>query len=120
MMNKRSRACGGRFRYYVDPKGERKSYITHAVKRTEIMRVEPLLEFIEELENVRKVVKCPYCGYEGSFRLLRTWKYRFYDVEMLECATCEGRFNYYLGASPKGKRFEFVIGIRPRTSGGAR
>ena len=90
------------------------------VKGTEIMRVEPLLEFVEESEDARKVAKRPYCGYEGNFRLLRTWKYRFYDDEMLERSRCEGGFNYHLGVSPKGKRFEFVIRIRPRASGDAR
>jgi len=35
-----------------------------------------LLEFIERLKSVRKAIKCPYCGYEGEFKLLKTWRYR--------------------------------------------
>ena len=63
---------------------------------------------------MRKVFKCPYCGYEGEFRLLRTWKFRFYDVKMLKCLGCERVFNHYYGISPAGKKSEFVIRIRPR------
>ena len=65
------------------------------------------------------MVKCPYCGYEENFRLLKTWKFRFYDVKMLECSRCGGRFNHYLGISPKNRRSEFVIKIKPRVRGGS-
>lgn len=58
--------------------------------------------------------RCPHCGYEGNFELLKTWKFRFYDVKMLACPNCNGVFNYYYGVSPKGRRSEFVIKIRPR------
>ncbi|MFP3319806.1 MAG: hypothetical protein RXO24_04540 [Acidilobus sp.] len=60
------------------------------------------------------MVKCPYCGYEGEFRVLRTWRFRFYNVSRMECPRCHGVFNYYQGVSPKGKRSEFVIRVRPR------
>jgi len=66
------------------------------------------------------VVKCPYCGYKGDFKPLKTWKFRFYDVKMLECSRCGGRFNHYFGVSPRGRCSEFVIRVRPRVSGGAR
>jgi len=66
------------------------------------------------------VVKCPYCGFEGGFKLLKTWRFGFYDVSMLECPKCGGRFNYYIGVTSEGKRSEFVIKVRPRASGGAR
>jgi hypothetical protein len=59
------------------------------------------------------LVKCPYCGYEGEFRVLKTWRFRFYSVSMMECPRCHGVFNYYQGVSPKGKRSEFVIMINP-------
>jgi len=55
------------------------------------------------------VVKCPYCGYEGEFRLLKTWKFRFYDIKMLECTSCKCVFNHYYGVSSTGKRSEFMI-----------
>jgi len=60
------------------------------------------------------VVKCPYCGFEGEFRLLKAWKFRFYDVKMLECLSCKRVFNHYYGVSRTGKRSEFVIRINPR------
>jgi uncharacterized Zn finger protein len=60
------------------------------------------------------LVKCPYCGYEGEFKLLKTWKFRFYEVKRLECPKCHGVFNHYQGSSPAGKKVEFVIRIRPR------
>jgi uncharacterized Zn finger protein len=60
------------------------------------------------------LVKCPYCGYEGEFRVLKTWRFRFYNVSMMECPRCHGVFNYYRGVSPKGKGSEFVIRVRPR------
>ncbi len=64
------------------------------------------------------MVKCPFCGYEGSvegFKRLRdSWRFRFYVVEMLECPKCHKIFNYYRGKSPKGKVSEFVIKVKPR------
>jgi uncharacterized C2H2 Zn-finger protein len=32
----------------------------------------------------------------------------------MECPRCHGVFNYYRDVSPKGKRSEFVIRVRPR------
>jgi len=64
------------------------------------------------------MVRCPFCGYEADlsqFKLLRDpWRFRFYEVKMLECPKCRGVFNYYSGVSPMGKRSEFVIRIKPR------
>ena len=60
------------------------------------------------------MVKCPYCGYEAEFRVLKTWHFGFYNVSRIECLRCHGVFNYYQGVSPKGKRSEFVIRVRPR------
>ena len=63
-------------------------------------------------------VRCPYCGYEASeagFKLVKgPWRFKYYAVKMLECPRCHGVFNYYSGVSPKGKRSEFVIRVRPR------
>ena len=67
---------------------------------------------------MRKVVKCPYCGYEGEFKPLKTWKFRFYEVKCLECPKCYGVFNHYQGLSPAGKMSEFVIRVKPRIRGG--
>jgi uncharacterized Zn finger protein len=56
--------------------------------------------------------KCPHCGYEGEFKLLKTWKYRWWDVYFYECPECHGRFASYL--DPDGKRKNFVILYKPR------
>jgi len=68
------------------------------------------------------MVRCPFCGYEADvsrFKLLRDpWRFRFYEVKMLECPKCRGIFNYYYGVSPRtGKVSEYVIKIRPRNRG---
>jgi len=61
------------------------------------------------------MVKCPYCSYEGEFKVLKQWKFRFYDVKYLQCPKCKGRFNHYIAMSPrKGKVSEFYIKIKPR------
>ena len=58
--------------------------------------------------------KCPYCGFGGEHRLLKTWKFRFYDVRKLKCPKCHGIFNRYYGVSPGGRVSEFVIRVKPR------
>jgi uncharacterized Zn finger protein len=59
-------------------------------------------------------LKCPYCGFEGEFRLLKTWRFRFYEVKRLKCSQCKGIFNHYYGTSPRGKTSQFVIRIKPK------
>jgi len=67
------------------------------------------------------LVKCPYCGYEGEFKILKSWKFRFYEVKRLECPKCHGIFNHYYGVTPKGKKLsEFVIRIKPKVKSGNR
>jgi uncharacterized Zn finger protein len=66
-------------------------------------------------ELVRAVVKCPHCGFENGFKVIKSWKFRFYDVRMLECLNCSGRFNHYVGISPRGRLSEFVIRVKPRS-----
>jgi hypothetical protein len=63
---------------------------------------------------VKALVKCPFCGSEGGFKELKSWKFRFYDVKLLQCSKCERKFNYYSGVSSKGRRSEFVIRIGQR------
>ena len=69
------------------------------------------------------MVKCPYRNYEADaseFKLLRDpWDFRFYTVKMLECPKCHNVFNYYFGTTPRGKKSEFVIRVKPRVFGGA-
>ena len=60
------------------------------------------------------MVKCSYCSYEGELKLLKTWKFRFYEVKRLECHKYHGVFSHYQETSPRGKKSEFVIRIKPR------
>jgi uncharacterized Zn finger protein len=39
-------------------------------------------------------VRCPYCGSEGGFKLLKTWKYSWWNVYLYECPKCNGGFEY--------------------------
>lgn len=56
------------------------------------------------------MVKCPFCGSEDGFKELKSWKFRFYDVKLLQCSKCGKKLNYYHGISPRtGKKSEFVI-----------
>ena len=59
------------------------------------------------------MVRCPYCSYEGEFKLLKTWGFRFYEVKRLECPGCRGVFNHYKGISPAGRESEFVVRVKP-------
>jgi len=61
------------------------------------------------------MVRCPYCGFQGNFKVLKTWRFLFYSVERLECLNCGGIFNHYHGTTPRGKDVEFTIKVKPRT-----
>jgi len=58
------------------------------------------------------VVKCPYCGHGGEFKLLKTWRYSWWDVYFYECPYCHGRFGSYV--DPMGKRKSFTVKFAPR------
>jgi DNA-directed RNA polymerase subunit RPC12/RpoP len=62
---------------------------------------------------VRKVAKCPYCGYEGEFKLLKTWRYRWWNVYFYECPKCNRRFRYQV--DPKGAKKSYVMKIGKRS-----
>lgn len=53
------------------------------------------------------MVKCLHCGYEGKFKLIRTWRYRWWDAYLYQCPNCGGRFRNYL--NPTGKYKNFII-----------
>ena len=38
---------------------------------------------------VNDVVKRPYCGFEGEFKVAKTWRFRFYDIERLQCSSSD-------------------------------
>ena len=56
--------------------------------------------------------KCPYCGFEGEFKVLKTWRFRFYEVKRLECPRCRRVFNHYQRVSPRGKKTELVVRVK--------
>jgi hypothetical protein len=58
----------------------------------------------------------PLLRLRGEFKLLKTWKFRFYEVKRLECPKCHGVFNHYKGINPTGKESEFVISVKPTSS----
>jgi len=58
------------------------------------------------------MVKCPFCGYEGEHRLLKTWKLRWWDVYLYQCPKCGGKFRYQV--DPTGKRRSFIMRLGRR------
>jgi len=60
-------------------------------------------------EWVVAVVKCPYCGYEGEHKLLKTWKYSWWDVYFYQCPKCSGKFRYQV--DPQGRYKSYVIRV---------
>jgi hypothetical protein len=64
------------------------------------------------LGGVVKVVNCPCCGFEGEFKLLKIWRYRWWNVRFSECPRCNAHFASYV--DPEGKRGSFVILYKPR------
>ena len=56
------------------------------------------------------MVRCPYCGYEGEFRVLKTWRFRFYNVSRMECLRCHGVFQLLPGREPQGEE----VGVRDK------
>ena len=56
------------------------------------------------------MVECPYCGYKGDFKLLKTWKYKWWDVYFYECPHCLGKFRWQI--DPEGKKKSYIIKVR--------
>ena len=53
------------------------------------------------------MVRCPYCGFGGEHRLLKTWRYRAWDVHYYECPRCGGRFRWQV--DPTGRCRSYVM-----------
>jgi DNA-directed RNA polymerase subunit RPC12/RpoP len=60
------------------------------------------------------MVKCPYCGFEGEFKSLKTWKYSFWNVYLYVCPKCGGRFRWQV--DPSGKHKSYVIRVGTKRS----
>lgn len=58
------------------------------------------------------VVRCPYCGFEGKYKLLKTWRYSWWNVYFYECPNCRRKFRYQVDPEGKKKSFTIKIGMR--------
>ena len=50
--------------------------------------------------------------------MIKSWRFRFYDVAMYRCNRCSGKFNHYVNTTGKGKP-EYYVRIKPRLTRGA-
>jgi hypothetical protein len=57
-------------------------------------------------------VKCLYCGFDGELKLLKTWRYSFWDVHFYECPKCRGRFRWQVDASGRRKSYAMRVGAK--------
>jgi transposase-like protein len=57
--------------------------------------------------EVGKTIRCPYCGFENSFKLLKTWRYKGWNFYYYECPKCNKRFRYQV--DPTGRRKSHII-----------
>ncbi len=53
-----------------------------------------------------------YCGFEGEFKLLKIWRYRWWNVRFSEYPKYNAHFASYV--DPEGRRGSFVILYKPR------
>ena len=71
---------------------------------------------IRKSRKVGSMIKCPYYGYEGDFKFLKTWRYRWWNVYFYEYSQCSGKFRYQVDPSDKRKSYVMRVG---RDAGGA-
>jgi len=58
------------------------------------------------------MVKCPFCKLESEHKLLKMWRYRFWNVHLYECSQCHRKFRYQV--DPTGKHKSFTMGLIKR------
>lgn len=58
------------------------------------------------------MVKCPYCGFDGEHRLLKVWRYSWWDSHFYQCPQCKGKFRYHIDPSGQRKSFILRVGMR--------
>jgi DNA-directed RNA polymerase subunit RPC12/RpoP len=61
---------------------------------------------------VNDVVKCPYCGFEGEFKPLKTWRYKWWNVYFYECPKCDSKFRYQVDPTGKYKSCVMRVGVK--------
>jgi hypothetical protein len=50
-------------------------------------------------------VRCPYCGYEGEFGLIKNWRYRWWNAYFYECSQYNTCFACYVVPDVERKGF---------------
>lgn len=63
------------------------------------------------------MIKCPYCGFSGEHKLLKTWRYSWWNVYLYECSQCHSKFRYNVDPTGKKKNFIMRIGRKHVTIG---
>jgi DNA-directed RNA polymerase subunit RPC12/RpoP len=61
--------------------------------------------------EVEAVVKCPYCGFDGESRLLKTWKYAGWDVYFYQCSNCGKKFRWQVDPTGVKKSYAIRVGV---------
>jgi len=65
---------------------------------------------------VNDMVKCPYCGYEGEFKLIKTWRYSGGMYTSMNAQMCGGRFRYQVDPTGKYKSYVMRVGVKRSSS----
>jgi hypothetical protein len=62
------------------------------------------------------MVRCPYCGFGGEPKLLKTWKYAGWDVYFYQCSSYGKKFRWQVDLGCVKKSFIMRVGVgkRPR------
>jgi len=60
-------------------------------------------------------LKCPFCGFEGESKLLKTWKYAGWDVYFYQCSNCGKKFRWQVDPTGVKKSFIMRVGVGKRS-----
>lgn len=55
------------------------------------------------------MIRCPYCGLESEHKLIKIWKYRWWDVYYYKCLKCGGKFRHQV--DPEGRKKSYIIKV---------
>jgi len=57
------------------------------------------------------MARCPFCGYEGEFVLVKTWCYMWWNVYFYKCC---GKFRYQVDHTDQRKSYVIGAGVEMR------
>jgi len=63
------------------------------------------------------MARCPYCSFEGELVLVKTWRYRWWDVYFYRCPRCSGKFRYHVDPAGQRKSYVMRVGVKTRARG---